>query len=244
MSLPLHPSCRILKAQDGLIAVEKAAGVLSHPNRVPDVAHSVLTVPYDAGVEAYVDGEQRWYLLNRLDSPTSGVVLLAMDAEVAEAARRAFAEGTVEKTYLALVKGVLRRPSELWRDHLAVERQGGVLRTRVRNGVPNAVTRVELVRRGRGMPARCLLKLNPRTGRTHQLRVQCATRGLPIIGDASYGDFALNRQWRKRCGKDILYLHSQHTALRITVAGRTMAFEATSPMPDIFTVALDGSNGL
>lgn len=239
MSLPLHSSCRFLKAQDGLIAVEKAVGILSHPNRAADVAQSLLTVSYDAEAEAYVEGERRWYLLNRLDSPTSGVVLLASDAAVAEAARLAFAEGTVEKTYVALVKGVPRRPAELWRDHLVVERRGGVLRTRVVRGAPDAVTQMELVRRGRGIPARCLLRLRPRTGRTHQLRVQCATRGLPIIGDASYGDFALNRQWRKRCGKELLFLHSQATSLHVTVGGKPIAFSASSPLPDIFTIALD-----
>ncbi len=239
MGLPLHPSCRLIKDRDGLMAVDKAAGVLSHPNRAADVAHSVLMVPYEAADEVYVDGEKRWYLLNRLDSPTSGVLLLASEEAVAVAVRRAFAEGRVKKTYLALVQGIPRRVSESWRDHLEMERRGGILRTRVGRGVPNAVTRMEVVRRGRGVPARSLLKLRPETGKTHQLRVQCASRGLPIIGDASYGDFAANREWKKRHGKERLFLHSHETALSIEVSGKKIPFEATSPMPDIFTVALD-----
>lgn len=238
MKLPLHSACRLLKSENGLLAVEKAAGVLSHPNRVADREKSLLQVSYDSEEEAYSEYGQSWYLLNRLDSPTTGILLLATDREVAKAVRLAFAEGRVEKTYLALVKGIPRRPREVWRDCLGVERRGSALRTKVVRGAPNAVTRVECIRRGRGVPARSLLKLEPETGRTHQLRVQCAHRGCPIIGDANYGDFAANRDWQKRLSKKVLFLHSHRTRLELKLPGRSIRFEATSPMPELFSIAL------
>lgn len=238
MKLPLHSACRLLKSENGLVAVEKAAGVLSHPNRAADQERSLLQAPYDAEEEAFVENGQCWYLLNRLDSPTTGILLLATDREVAKAVRLAFAEGRVEKTYLALVKGIPRRLREVWRDCLRVEQRGSALRTRVVRGAPNAITRVECIRRGRGVPARSLLKLEPETGKTHQLRVQCAHRRCPIIGDATYGDFAANRDWQKRLSKKVLFLHSHRTRLDLKLPGRSIQFEATSPMPELFSIAL------
>lgn len=239
MKLPLHSACRLLKSENGLVAVEKAAGVLSHPNRAADQEKSLLLASYDTEEEAYVEDDgQSWYLLNRLDSPTTGILLLATDREVAKAVRLAFAEGRVEKTYLALVKGIPRRPREVWRDCLLVERRGNALRTRVVRGAPNAITRVECICRGRGVPARSLLKLEPETGKTHQLRVQCAHRRCAIIGDANYGDFAANRDWQKRLSKKVLFLHSHRTRLDLKLPGRSIQFEATSPMPELFSIAL------
>jgi 23S rRNA-/tRNA-specific pseudouridylate synthase len=241
MELPLHPDCRVLKAERELIAVDKAAGVLSHPNRAADQAKSLLGVPYDAEREVYIAGENSWFLLNRLDSPTSGVILLTSDLALATAVRAAFASGGVEKTYIALVKGIPRCPRERWQDFLRVERSGGRLRTRVSRGAPNAVTRMEVLQRGRGVPARSLLQLSPETGRTHQLRAQCAARSLPILGDANYGDFATNRELKRRLSAERLFLHSHKTQVELRLDSGNFRFVATSPIPSIFSVALEGS---
>lgn len=214
----------------GLIGVEKPAGVRSHPNTGGVDVGALMDWRYDAAAEAYVSasGERR-YLLNRLDSPTSGVVLMAETAAVAAAVKAAFAARQVEKAYVAVVRGGLRR-SEVWRDCLQTGRGGG-LRTRVVRGVPNAEAQVEVLRTGVGVPRRSLLCLRPKTGRTHQLRVQAASRSLPILGDETYGDF----RWNRACGGERrLYLHSWKTAVRVAVAGRMVEFAVESPVPAAF----------
>ncbi len=239
MNPPLHPDCPLLGADPcGLLAVDKAAGVLSHPNAPGDATPALLQAPYDFATETYRAGDTVWYLLNRLDGPTSGVILLARDPEVAAAVKDAFARHTVEKSYLALVRGFPPQPRARWRDRLATRRRGGMLRTVSVPGPPNAETEMVLRERGVGPPARALLELRPLTGRTHQLRVQCALRRLPIIGDTTYGDFAFNRAFRRRTGTDRLFLHSWKTRLAFEWAGRRVCFAAESPLPPVFAVAL------
>lgn len=235
MELPLHARCRLLERHPcGLLAVEKAAGILSHPNRPEDRRRSLLQADFDPETEAFARGEERWYLLHRLDAPTSGVLLLAEEPDLAAAVRGLFAEHVVKKHYNALVKGHQRAGRETWRDHLAVQRQRGRLRTATRRGPPNAVTEVRVSERKAGTPALTLLDLFPRTGRTHQLRVQCASRHLPIVGDATYGDFAFNRAFKQRTGQDRLYLHSRRVTVELNWQGSDLAFAPESPLPKEF----------
>lgn len=239
MDMPLHPSCRLIARHAcGLIAIEKSEGVLSHPNRRGDEAYSLLNAAYDYEEEAYGDGGVKWYLVNRLDAPTSGVILLADDPESARLAKEAFAGHGVEKTYLAAVRGMPHRPRDDWRDRLQVIRKRGSLRTVTRLGTPNAFCQMQLLEKAPGVPARSILSLRPATGRTHQLRVQCASRHLPIIGDTTYGNFSFNREFKRHTGVDRLFLHCSRTALKIRVAGNPVDFSAESPRPDTFAIAL------
>ncbi|NDV62476.1 RNA pseudouridine synthase [Puniceicoccales bacterium CK1056] len=239
MKIPLHPACSLLKADpSGLLAVEKATGVLSHPNKKDDRASSLLAVSYDQDSEAYIDGGKRWYLLNRLDGPTSGVVLLAEDPELAGLVKEAFAQHRIEKAYVAIVKGIPARKHDTWRDYLVTRKRGSALRTETARGKPNAMLEMELQQRGAGPPARAMVLLKPSTGKTHQLRVQCASRHLPIIGDATYGDFRFNREFKHRTGENRLFLHSWKTRLQVDFRGHTLKFSVESPIPKAFPLAL------
>jgi 23S rRNA-/tRNA-specific pseudouridylate synthase len=84
-----------------------------------------------------------------------------------------------------------------------------------------------------------LIELKPLTGRTHQLRVQCAKRHLPIIGDATYGDFRRNRDFAKATGLKRLFLHSVETRLEYSRGGRRVAFRAEAPLPEAFGRAME-----
>lgn len=239
MRIPLHPACSFLRHDpSGLVAVDKATGILSHPNSRNADRGAVITAPYDFDEEAFIDGKTKWYLLNRLDAPTSGVILLADDPLIAAAVKEAFARHSVEKCYAAVVKGFPKARQETWRDCLVTRKRRGTLRSEVARGRPDAECRMELVERAASPPARALLALHPATGRTHQLRVQCASRRLPIIGDATYGDYGFNRDFRKRTGEKRLFLHSWKTALEVSAGGRRIQFAAESPLPEAFSVAL------
>jgi tRNA pseudouridine65 synthase len=241
-ALPLVSGARVV-AHDagGLGAIDKPAGVRSHPNGGRPDAGALLTVSYDASEQCYrwAGGEgqpQCAWLLNRLDAGTSGVLLLALDAAVAAAVRAQFERHAVEKRYLALVFGHAQPARQTWQDRLAVERRGGVARTHD-GGHLLAACDCRVLERVPGQPPVSLLELRPHTGLTHQLRVQCARRGLPVVGDATYGDFRRNRVYAGRTGIDRLMLHSWFTAVRYTLPGAAeVAFAAESPPPAEFGV--------
>jgi 23S rRNA-/tRNA-specific pseudouridylate synthase len=85
-----------------------------------------------------------------------------------------------------------------------------------------------------------VLALEPRTGRTHQLRHQCALRHLPILGDQTYGNFSLNRELARRFGTSRLFLHASSVELQLTLGNLRVDFAARSPVPDEFAAVAGG----
>ncbi len=244
--LPLGRGVRVLaRDANGLLALEKPEKLLSHPNSPRDRGKALLRAAYDPDQECYFfgagpDGEPyRVWLLNRLDSATSGVILAAADRRTAAAVRKVFAASKVVKTYFALVFGTPRPARQRWKDALQVERRHGRLRTRGGGGDRTATAGLVLRRRFPGPPEASLVELTPGTGRTHQLRVQCARRELPIIGDRTYGDFAANRAFARRTGRKRLFLHCTGTSLVYKLGPQTFEFTASSPLPEEFEAVLE-----
>jgi 23S rRNA-/tRNA-specific pseudouridylate synthase len=239
-ALPLGRDVKLISHDaNGLAAFAKPAAVLSHPNQASDEPRSLLTVPYllDGEVYAWTDAngaKRHLWLLNRLDSATSGVILAAADGELAAEIRAQFKKKQVRKVYFALVFGAPRQPMEIWRDMLAVEKRGGQIRTAAKAGHVPAESRMGVVRAGHKEPRVSLLRLEPRTGRSHQLRVQCAKRHFPIIGDQTYGDFSRNREFAKIAGSKRLFLHSLETNFGYKWKGQEWKFAAKAPLPPEF----------
>ena len=124
-------------------------------------------------------------LINRLDKDTSGVVLLARDGDTLREVQAQFAARTVEKTYLAVVNGIPNwTVQEIDRPIGRLSSAKGVYRFGIVEDGKPAQTTVELIRPF--PPNHALVRLTPKTGRTHQLRVHLATLGYPIIGDRLY----------------------------------------------------------
>ncbi|HXC01042.1 MAG TPA: RNA pseudouridine synthase [Opitutaceae bacterium] len=243
--MPFGLGVRIL-ARDAnhLIAFDKPMGVLSHPNSREDERRSLLICHYDEIGEFYYwhdlkEGVMdpsympRVWLLNRLDAYTSGVILATANEALAHEIRGRFKREEVRKTYRALVFGTVPKPKEAWRDLLLIRKQGGHIRTMDGGNIPAECT-MRLVRESRQEPRLSLLELEPHTGRSHQLRVQCARRGLPIVGDATYGEFKRNREFKRRTGCKRLFLHSFETSIDYELNGRKFAFSACSPVPPEF----------
>ncbi len=217
---------------NGLAALVKPAGVLSHPNAPGEERRSLVSAPYAIEDECYrwaETGASRLWLINRLDSATSGLILVATDGALAAAVRAQFKRKQVHKVYQALVFGRPRQAAETWVDRLATDKRGGRIRTGA--GHVPAESRMTLVRAGTGV---ALLNLEPRTGRSHQLRVQCAKHGVPIVGDQTYGDFPRNREFAKRAGTKRLFLHSGAIDFDYEWGGRTQHFAAAQPAPAEF----------
>jgi tRNA pseudouridine65 synthase len=235
-SLPLGPGVLVLNHHPaGVLALDKPPGILSHPNGPEDARRSLLSAPYDSSRESYLlPGGSELHLIHRLDSPTSGVILLAASIPLATELRLRFLTREVEKTYLALVFGVPRRRQDLWQDRLHVKRAGDRLRAASSSGGDSAACAMRHLQTFTGVPVMSLLELSPLTGRTHQLRVQCQKRGLPIVGDSTYGDFSKNRSFAQKTGLQRLFLHAQRISLPLVVAGKPLQFQASSPPPREF----------
>ncbi len=241
---------------NGLAAFSKPAGVLSHPNRISEQPRSLLTVPYVEEGEYYQwpgadekssaesasnkgaaksgGAPRRLWLLNRLDSATSGVILAASSQQLADEIRAMFQKRHVRKVYNALVFGLPSESKQIWRDRLAVQKRGAQIRTATNTGIPSESHMRVLAQKRTGVPV-ALIQLEPKTGRSHQLRVQCAQRHLPIVGDATYGDFRANREFAKLTGEKRLFLHSLETSFTYSFGGREHSFAANAPLPPEFT---------
>ncbi len=177
--LPQKLPVPILMADDWLLAVDKPADMPTHPSagHRGDTLADVLANACGAGFVLHA--------ITRLDRDTSGVVLLARHRLAAAFFASAMARGDCQKIYYAIVAG---QPAELtgqMTDWMGRAPGSVICRTVLPQGQGSlAITDYETVWSRRG---RSLLRLFPRTGRTHQLRVQLAARHMPIVGDALYG---------------------------------------------------------
>lgn len=248
-ALPLGPGVRILKSnQDGLVALEKPTGVMSHPNKSSDQRRSLLTVAYNYTEERYSWNDERGvrqhaWLINRLDSPTSGVILVALNEELCHIIKQQFATHRVSKIYTALVKHIPSNAGGIWNDQLKkdLQRGGRVIKGGQR---VQAKSRYQMIKSPTGGFPVSLLKLMPVTGRTHQLRVQCMKHGHPIVGDATYGSFSFNREVASETGVKRLLLHSTETALSYAYKGEVREFSVKSALPEEFNEVLRFRPGL
>src|SRR5271166_3487326 len=175
----------ILLEDNHCLAVNKPAGLLSQgdetgdPSLVTWVAE-YLKARYHKPGSAYVG------LVHRLDRPTSGVILLARTSKAASRLSEQFRCGKISKTYWAIVEGQPELPEGQWNDILEKDRRLNRVRLLDEPTREGQLARVHyrVVKCGGGL---CKLELRPHTGRSHQLRVQLAGRGLPILGDRKYG---------------------------------------------------------
>ena len=130
-------------------------------------------------------GLRELYCVHRLDRETSGLMVYAKTGRAAAALSEAIAARAMHKEYLAVVSGETPAAGE-WRDLLYRDRQKNksYVVKRMRRGVREAVLRFETLERRGGFS---LVRIALETGRSHQIRVQFASRGFPLVGDGRYG---------------------------------------------------------
>lgn len=162
----------------GYLAINKPAGLPVHPSAryLRNTLTEVMRERFGA------DTPLR--MAHRLDRETSGLVLFGTNAEATRRLKAFFRQGRIQKTYLAIVQGVLRSSEQV--DAPIGPAPGSSIRIRmgvVPGGHP-AVTRFVPVR---ALGDYTLVEAHPRTGRQHQIRVHLEALGLHLVGDKLYG---------------------------------------------------------
>jgi tRNA pseudouridine65 synthase len=164
-------------------------------------------------------GGEHVHPVHRLDRGTSGALLLARSREIASRLMRAFEEGKVDKTYLALVRGM---PPESGVIDYPIPRAEDGPR------VP-AITRYRTL--ARSTVDRCsLVEAKPETGRLHQIRRHLRHIDHPLVGDVKHGSGVINRHYRATYGLHRLALHASEIAFDHPVTGARIVVSA--PMPE------------
>ena len=234
----------ILFEDDDCIVIDKAPGVVVHPaggRRKGTLVNALLH--HCPSIEG-IGGERRPGIVHRLDKDTSGVIIVAKNGRAFQALARQFKDRTTTKQYVALVwgrvkpqTGVINRP--IGRHRSDRKRMSSV---RTLSHSREALTEWSVEKYfsipNNAKPALQLswLRLRPRTGRTHQLRVHLADLGFPIVGDKVYGH---KRNKSSREGKGLFLdsfprqvLHAEKLAIMHPRTGRRMEFRA-APAKDI-----------
>ena len=205
----------ILYRDDCMVALHKPSGLLVHRSAI-DKRETRFALQ-----EARDLLGQRVYPVHRLDKPTSGVLLFALDSETARRLTEQFTQGLVQKTYLAVVRGYtperavidypLKEELDRMTDALADPDKAA----------QDAVTEYERLATvelphpvGRYATARySLIRLTPRTGRKHQIRRHMKHVFHPVVGDTTHGDGKQNAFFREQFDCHRLLLAS--TALEL-----------------------------
>ena len=178
----------VLFEDDFLVAITKPSGLSVHRGWDRQGPFALQLTRDQIG--------RRVFPVHRLDRPTSGVLIFALESEVAARMQEQFQRTEVEKTYLALVRGI--PPASGTIDH-------PVPRSKDRPERVSAVTDFELL----GTFERYgWVKVKPRTGRTHQIRRHMKHRSWHLIGDVHYGKGEHNRLFRRRFDVFRLALHA------------------------------------
>jgi len=236
VSLGLRPNpelpVRILYEDSAVLAVDKPPGLASQALRADEtdtVANFLLArhpelatvgkTPLEAGI------------VHRLDTATSGVLLVARMAGAYAALRRQFSEHRVRKEYRALVHGNVAHASEIQTPIVAPRNSPRVRVCRAARPDGHAAhTRIEPLERYEGFT---LLAVEISTGVRHQIRVHLASIGHPVVGDRSYGPTDV-------AGAGAVPRHLLHAfRLGFVHPESRKAIEIASPLPPDFTACLN-----
>ena len=219
---------RVLYEDNHLIAVNKPAGWLVQGDATGDTTLADWVKVYIKN-RYQKPGDVFLGIIHRLDRPVSGVVLFARTSKGLERMNRLFQDRKVKKTYLAITA---ERPSPLSGHlvhYLIKDRERNVAKAydRMSNrakGAKKSELHYELIG---GLGGHFLIKVNPITGRPHQIRVQLAKMGWPIRGDVKYGFPRLNQ--------DIsIHLHAHQLSFEHPIKKTAVVITADPPEEQVW----------
>ncbi len=250
MPIAITADFSVLYEDDGVLAVNKAAPLLTHPTgprEEPTLWHGLRELlAYELATGGQVS------LINRLDRETSGITLVAKTAEAARELGIAMQNRLLQKEYLAIVFGCpswevahcaepIRRMEEVAETHVHV-------RQCCHPGGKSCATELRVLRRFAargGFPPMSLVECRPHTGRMHQIRVHLAHLGFPLVGDKIYGaderfylDF-MEGGWTPELERALLLPRQALHAHRLRFMWRGREVQVEAPLPRDMAALLD-----
>ncbi|TKG95070.1 hypothetical protein EYV94_10170 [Puteibacter caeruleilacunae] len=226
----------VLEAKDILFEDESLI-VVNKPIDLP--VHKNDFMPHDAPYLTKLVGDYtgKWiYNVHRLDSKTSGVIVLALDSEVASNLTKQFEQKVVRKVYNAIVLG---EPGECgtFDQKVLVKKKGKIKKNakthfKTLKTIETGIDYKETIN-----TKLSLVEIELETGRWHQIRQHFAKNHHDLLGDTHHGDFTLNKIVTQKTGIRRLFLHACELEINHPTTGERMSFKA--PLPTEFNQIID-----
>jgi tRNA pseudouridine65 synthase len=219
----------IIYKDEYLVAINKPSGLLVHKSMID--RHEIYFA-----MKMLRDQIGQWvYPIHRLDKPTSGVLLFALDSHTAKLMSEQFKAHTIQKTYIAVARGYVAKEGEI--DHPLKEKLDKISDKNASKykEAQEALTRFRCVAQvelnasvGRYDTVRySLVELKPQTGRKHQLRRHMKHINHHLLGDTKYGRGEHNIFVRERYNMQRLLLHAISLKVKHPYANATLFLQAS-----------------
>lgn len=206
---PIIEHVKVLMEDEHVVVVKKAPGVVVQPSGIepnaknkkkkkdiPPLIEILKHYWKKQGMEAVNP-----YLVHRLDKETSGIMVLAKTLPASKILQRLAAGRNMERRYVALVEGVMKKDKGTWESYLYEDETGWkhsfeqfkrhvTDEEKVPEGSKLAITHFKVLERHENLT---LLDLRLETGRTHQIRIHCAESAHPVVGDYVYSKLAKSK---------------------------------------------------
>ena len=221
-------SLEILYQDDYIIAINKPSGLLVHKSPIDKHETQFALQLVRDQIGQYV------YPVHRLDKPTSGVLLFALNAEITQSMSELFRSHEVQKEYIAVVRGYTKNeelidyPLKQMLDTKEQKKEGITKEAQEAQTQYERLATVELPYPVSRYPVArySLVKLLPRSGRKHQLRRHMKHVFHPIVGDTKHGRGEHNKLFRDKFACHRLLLHSNRVSFVHPVSNKKIMIEA------------------
>jgi 23S rRNA pseudouridine1911/1915/1917 synthase len=236
----MEPGFAILFEDETALVVAKPAGLLTQaPLGIDSLEYRIKRFLAERDK---LTGKVYLGVPHRIDRPVSGAIVFAKTLKAAQRISKQFESRRVEKTYWALVEGTVDPPQGTWTDHL--KKIDGEPRTLVTTSDDPAGLNAILHYQTLPLPpiysppiTLSLLQITLETGRTHQIRVQCASRGHALLGDEMYGSRVPFGPPSNDQRERLIALHARTLRFWHHAAGGYVT--VTAPLPDYWPLPQD-----
>ncbi len=199
----------IVYEDDNILVVDKPRGLLVHGDKSEKritLTNMILSYLHQKGEFRFDSEGFVPALAHRIDRNTSGLVIFGKNVRALQALENIFREHSrIEKTYLALVKGIVPEKGTIDKPLLKDREKSLVKVVSEKNGGKSALTQYNLLE---SFFWCSLVEIRILTGRTHQIRVHFASVHHPLLGDDKYGDFKLNKEFSEKYSFHGQFLHA------------------------------------
>ncbi len=219
----------VIYEDSSIIVVNKPAGMVVHPGAGVRKGTLVNALLYKCKDLSGIGGKIRPGIVHRLDKDTSGVIVAAKNDLAHNSLVSQFKSRTVKKRYLAIVQGIIKEDSGSFSSQIGRDPVNRVKMSSKSRAGRESLTLWNVLKR---LKSSTFVEAEPKTGRTHQIRVHFSENGFPILADKVYGhkkqrDAALAKA-EKEIGRQAL--HASKIGFMHPVDEKWVEFEA--PVPD------------